>query len=208
MTIADMKIKLHEQKRKAIFKYGARTGGIQFYEEELIERLRSVYYGGIPASILLFIDPLTNGHCYDRSMLITMGMDDFTLVRGKISGLRLRYGEEKAGHGWVESGDWVYDTSEGLKFKKSLYYAMESPQVTAIRTKQECLDYDEYQDILNADIEQDKYVLPVMMPMIEGLAQISLLSEFLKAEIERFKKEVKYDDICREVEEDMKAKKG
>jgi len=187
-------------------KYGIKKGLIKPYEYELIERLRNVYYGGCPASILLLMNKMCNGMCYDRSMLITMGMDDFQLVNGAIKGLELRFGLESANHSWAESNGWVYDTSLGYKIEKDLYYQMEEPLINKINSKQSCLDYIEYQEILEADIEKDKYVVPMLMPIWESLIPTSLFPEWLEQEITLFKEQIKYDELCQEVEDDMVAK--
>lgn len=63
------------------------------------------------------------------------------------------------------------------------------------------MNYIEYQDIKNADIERDKYALPLIMPMIEKIAsnENGIYSEKLKQEIEEFKQRIDYKDICEEV---------
>jgi len=182
---------------------GAFKGMVFPYDDELLKRLGHVYYGGIPASILLLVPSMCSGYCYDRSVLITLGMDDFRIVNGAINSLLVKYADEVAkdgvsvaNHSWVESNGWVYDTTLGLKIKKELYYAMEDPIIRKINTKEDALDFFEYQSILNADIENDKYALPLTMPIIEDLPPHPLYADFFKQEIARFKTEVDYDAIC------------
>ena len=201
-----MTTETHEKRYQSLLKYGVENGLVQPYEDELIKRLRTVYYGGVPAAILLFVDKLCNGYCYDRSMLITMGMDDFLLVNGDIKSLELKYGKESANHSWAESNGWVYDTSLGFKIEKNLYYKMEQPKINKINTKESCYDYFEYKEIINSNIEHDKYVLPMIIPIIERVVPECLFSEYLKNELELFKERINYKDLCIEVEEDMIAK--
>lgn len=103
---------------------------------------------------------------------------------------------------------WVYDTTIGFVCEKNLYYKMENPKITKINDKQSVLNYFEYQDIKNADIEKDKYILPITMPNIEMIASVDdgMYKDILIYEIELFKEKIRYDDIVREVEEDMKEK--
>lgn len=58
-----MKWNLYLKKRKRIIVFGLKTGLIHTYEEELIENLRHVYYGGLPASIVLLCKRLCSGWC-------------------------------------------------------------------------------------------------------------------------------------------------
>ncbi len=226
----ELKWKQYLKKRKKLYIYGAKNGLIHDYEQELIENLRHVYYGGIPASILLLCNRACNGYCYDRALLICHGFEDdeFKIVDADIDGIALnpiiidKYNKaiengnswnHYANHCFVErtkkdGTTWVYDTSIGLVFEKNLYYELQNPIITKINDKQATLDYFEYQDVKNADIEKDKYVIPLILPNIEAAAEYDddWYSQALKEEIKRFKKEINYDAIVKEIEEDMKRK--
>ncbi|MEG1900091.1 MAG: hypothetical protein RR161_00900 [Bacilli bacterium] len=206
MNMSQLKYKLYFLKFNLLFNYGVKSGKILPYEDKLIERLRDVYYGGLPASILLFINQMCNGKCYDRSMLITTSMDDFQLVNGDIKDLELRFGKESVDHSWAESNGWVYDTSLGLKIEKKLYNAIHEPQTNKINSKEACYAYQEYQEILNSDLEKDKYMLLLILPLIEPIADKEIFSDFVKSEIARFKEQINYDALCKEIGEDMIAK--
>ena len=52
-----MKWNLHNYKLKQLLIWGLKNGYITPYDDTLIEKLRNIYDGGIPASILL----LSNG---------------------------------------------------------------------------------------------------------------------------------------------------
>ena len=56
-----IKWQLHKQRYNILFYYGVTKGLIRPYDQSLIENLRHIYYGGIPASILLLHGKLTNG---------------------------------------------------------------------------------------------------------------------------------------------------
>lgn len=217
------------KEEKMLFLYGIKNGLIHFFEKNLIENLRHVYYGGVPASIILLSRVLCGGYCYDRSLLITLGFDeddDFKLVNGTIDGIKLspyyidnnsrnfdgtpniHYGNHSFAERKTKDGRvFVYDTTIGLVIEKNLYYKIENPKINKINDKKAIFDFFEYQDIKHSNLENDKYILPLILPKIEStIEEEYLCKELLKEEIERLKKEIEYDGICKEIEEDMKAK--
>ena len=185
---------------------GIEAGLVKPYESELIEKLRNFYYMGIPASILLSTREMCDGHCERRAMLISMGMEVFTLVFGNIKSLEVQFGIEGAEHWWVEKDEWVYDTSKGYKVKKELYYEIEQPVIKKVFSKQDCLAWPEYQEILTSDIEEDKSMTPFTLPILEHYVPTSFFPKWLEAEIKRFKQQIGYDALYQEVLDDMLAK--
>lgn len=104
--------------REMIWSY-MQENKIESYEEELIEKLRDKYYKGIPLSISLNSGFYCNHSCHYMAFQITRGMKYFKLVRGNIS----RYPIEPDGnHSWVEKDGWVYDTTDGFRWQKDIYY--------------------------------------------------------------------------------------
>lgn len=224
--IDELKWKLFKKKRFALLLYGLKTGLVHLYDEELLSRLREVSYGGLSASLLLLNAGLTNGYCYDRGPLITLGFgdDDFQLVDADIDSIKLnpqyikeyregKLGDDYANHCFAERTDangvvWVYDASDGLVVEKNLYYMMERPRITKVNGKAATLAYLDYDFLRDADFERDKYVLPIVLPIIEDkLVPINPCYQAqLKRELELLKERAHYDDLCREMQEDMKAK--
>ena len=43
------------EKKKALLPYGFQTRKVQPYDEELIQKFRTVYEGGLPASVLFIV---------------------------------------------------------------------------------------------------------------------------------------------------------
>lgn len=222
--LEEMKWKLHKKKYDELFNYGVKHGLIGAYDKKLIENLRHIYYGGLPASILLLHGKLSNGHCYDRGTLVTLGFgdDDFQVVDADIDSLRLnpqyideyRNGSEHfANHCFAErtlkdGTTLVYDTSVGLVFEKDLYYKLENPKITKVNDRDTTLRFLYYDFQQDSDIEKDKYALPLILPNIENclVATQPFYLEQLKQEVEILKQEVDYDAVCKEIHEDMKAK--
>lgn len=220
--IDELKWKLYKLKKRTLIIWGLDNGFVYPYDEKLIENLRNVYYGGIPASILLLCQSLSNGFCYDRSVLVTLGFgeDDFNVINGGIDGIKLnpKYIDRNLGypseyydnHSFAErifsdGSSWIYDTSVGLVFDKRLYYLIQKPRIRKINNKQATLEFKEYQDIKNANIERDKYVLPLVLPMIENIINSTkcLYEEYLRKEIELLKQRLDYDGLCQEIDDDM-----
>jgi len=218
-----LKWELFKLKKHRLLVSGLKKGLIKPYDEELVANLRHVYYGGIPASVLLLLDNYCQGKCYDRALLITFGFgdDDFRLVDADIDSITFqpRYVDKYRNSNDIHYGNhcfaerttkdgitWVYDTTAGLVFEKDLYYKLQNPKITTINDKNAIKNYIEYQSIKNANIEQDKYILPMIMPHIEASVEKALpfYQSMVRDEIERFKKEINYDEIDRAIKEDMR----
>lgn len=211
------KLLLHGLKNKKIFPYG----------DELIEKLRNIYYGGVPASIILLSDGMTNGFCYDRALLMSRAFineDDYdvNLLYATIDGLRLnplykRDDDPLAyDHCIVEikekgGKEYIIDTSAGFIFEKEIYWKIEHPKIRRVNSKESIINFlKEEESIWPEDIERDKYALPLILPNIERCygrpnEMYSMLGiEMLQKEIKLFKSKIKYDEVVKEINEDMK----
>ena len=226
MTTQEEIWKLHNEKLYELTIGGLKNGQIRPYDNKLIEKLRTIYYGGIPASILLLSNGMSNGHCYDRAMLMAQAFldteDDVQLVYASVDSIKLNplYINDEdplyADHCFVEritkdGKHLIYDTTSGLIYDKELYWKIENPKVRKINTKDSIKEFirteEEYYP---ENIERDKYASTLILPIIEltygkPLEMYSQIGNgLLQREIEHFKKEINYDDLCKEVEEDMK----
>ena len=143
---ADLRWKLYDFYCERLLVWGIGKGYIQPYSEELIEKLRDVYYGGVPASILLLCRFLTAGECYDRALLMSRAFldddGDVQLVYASVADLKLNpaYLGDNPDHCFVErtteSGKrFIYDTSTGLCYTKWIYWLMNFPKVRHINGK-------------------------------------------------------------------------
>lgn len=213
----DDKLKWEKFKKKfdQFIDYGAENKLIKPYDKELIDNLGNVYYGGLPTSILLLHSGLSNGYCYDRATLVTLGFgdDDFKVVYADIDHLKLRpdyiskfrdgklskhYGEHCFAERTTKDGRvWVYDTSLGLVFDKDLYYQMENPVIRKVNSKQDTLLFlqDDFRKYSNN--EPNKYTLRFLLPIIEGnlSATQPFYKKALEEEIAKVKLKVGYDSI-------------
>mgnify|MGYP003297928216 CR=1 FL=1 len=117
------------------------------YEEELVERLRGLTYRGFPLSIVLFCREFCRGECYSMSMNIYRGMDKFKLVHGDVNFIVLN--DEYPNHSWVEKDGFVYDTTDGFRWDKDLYYELFQPVVREVYTEETVKDYEGYYNFYN-----------------------------------------------------------
>ena len=219
---------LHNYKNKRLLIWGLKHGYIAPYNDELIERLRNIYYGGIPASILLLSDCLSNGFCYDGALLMSQAfLDDnwdVQLLYASVDDLRLNpqlidddplYADHCIVEVTSKGGKhYIIDTSEGFVYDKKIYWLMQHPRIRTINSKDSIIKFVEAEDNYHSkDIENDKYILPLILPMIERTynrpnEMYSMLGiELLQREIEHFKEITNYEEICQEIDIDMKKKR-
>lgn len=181
------------------------------YDDELIKKLRNVYYGSIPASIILLTNSLCNGFCYDRALLLSKVFlnteDDVNLIYADVDSIKLNplYINEKSyDHCIVEritkdKIHLIYDTSTGLVYDKSLYWLLERLKIRKINNKQSIKDFVELENY--SDINDDKYGALLILPMIEKICrrhdELYSTEEYnlLKKEIKHYKDFIQYNDL-------------
>lgn len=223
--LQEMKWKLHLYKQKQLLIWGLYSGLIIPYDDELIGKLRKVYYGGIPASVILLSNGMTNGHCYDRAVLMSRAFledeDDVQLLYATIDSLKLnpqlmRDDPLYADHCIVEritkdNRHLIYDTSTGFIYDKRLYWVMEHPKVRKINSKESIKRFiDDDEERCPEDVDRDKYVAPLIVPMLEMTfgRPTEMYSfegvELLQREIEHYKNKINYNDVVEEINQDMR----
>ncbi len=207
------------KKHDKLMKFGFKTGLIRGYGEDFLARLREVYYGGIPASILLLNPKSCGGKCYDRAVLACFAFEDvdYQVVHANVDSIRYNRKTVAEVNYWLEQGKeissrypnhcfvefklgnvtWVLDTTDGLVYEKHLYYLINNPEITCIRSKAETLEFPDYRDIANADFEKDKWIVPTLLPVIEQqIEDSSMYKELARREIQIFKDRINYDELC------------
>ena len=225
----ETKAKWYWKKHMWLFKLGWKHKMVGMYSDAFLEKLRDVYYGGIPASIILLDPARCRGKCYDRAILAAAGLKDmdYRVVHADIDGIKYNkrtmadvaylksvgepINKRYANHCYIEfeAGGltWVLDTTDALIYEKHLYQLLHRPKVTCIRTKEETLTFPDYVDIVEADIDRDKYIVPTSLPMIEAeIERYSMYKEQARREIELFKKRIDYDALCAEIEDDKRRR--
>lgn len=211
----DINWKLYEYRNKKRLVWGLKHRKIMLYPNELIEKLRNIYYGGVPASIVLLSNGMSNGFCYDRALLMSRAfLDDdvdVKLVYASVDSLSknpiYKSGDDLAyDHCFVEimkdNKEYVIDTSSGLIYDKKTYYSMEHPKIRHVNTKEDIIKFVYEDDVFHPeDLENDKYAMPAILPFIEMTygKQNELYSmlgiEMLQEEIKLFKDKINYDEV-------------
>ena len=221
--------KLYNLKKRMMLVWGLKHNYVRLYDEELIEKLRNIYFGGVPASIILLSDSLCNGYCYDRALLLSKAFlddeDDVNLLYMSVDSLKLNpllknmrkddplYSDHCVVERTTSNGKkLIYDTSSGFIYDKNYYFFMQNPKIRAINTKDKIKEYVELEKNYHPDnMENDKYLLPMILPMIENVYQnnneIYSIVELLQREVDIFKKKINYDEICMEVKNDINKKR-
>jgi len=220
----------YASRQRKLFQYGVDQGLIYPFEidDDFMEKLRHVYWGGMSLSVIVLCNRMTNGFCYDRSWLsaFAFGKDDFKRLYATIDGIRLRpdyideyqnyseeekkkfhYGEHCYMERTREDGTvWVYEPSYGLVYRKDIYDEIEHPKVHKTESREEVLNSYEYLDILGEDIDITKYASFALVPFYEACLMVGqqFHMEALKEELERYKKEIHFDELCKEEHENMK----
>ena len=226
--IQELRWNLQQKKEKMLLIWGLHHGLIALYDDQLIEKLRTIYYGGLPASIILLSDSLTNGHCYDSALLMSRAFldeeGDVKLLYAAINSIKLNpkyicddplYSE----HCIVEritsdNKHLIYDTSSGLVYDKRIYWLIENPKIRHIRDKNDIKKFT-YEEEKNhpLNLDKDKYVAPLVLPILElnygKPNEIYSLKgiELLQREIEYYKSLIDYEGIITTFKEDVKKLK-
>ena len=212
----NIKWKLQRKKKNLLLKWGLINGLITPYDDELIQNLRKIYYGSIPASIILLSNSLCNGFCYDRALLLSRVFldsdDDVNLIYADVDSIKLNplYKNEKNyDHCIVEritkdNLHLIYDTSTGLVYDKYIYWLLERPKVRKINNKQSIKDFVELENY--SDINDDKYGAILILPMIDKICgrhdELYSTEEYnlLEKEIKHYKEFIKYDELKRRIQ--------
>jgi hypothetical protein len=152
--------------------------------------------------VFLFSDTVFGNIAYG-SPKATMEEVKYWQSKGK------KINEHFANHCYLEFEDggltWVLDTTDGLIYEKHLYQLINRPKVNCVRTKEETLAFPDYIDIVGADINRDKYIVPTLLPIIEAeIERESLYQEQARREIALFKEKVGYEELVQEIEENKK----
>ncbi|MDD6403973.1 MAG: hypothetical protein PUG33_07620 [Mollicutes bacterium] len=205
--------KIYCKKSETLLIEGLEKGLISLYDDKLIKKLRNIYYGGVPASIILLSDAMTNGYCYDRAFLLARAFldedDDINLIYATVDSLRLNpeyicdaplYADHCIVSQTTKDGrHLIYDTSTGFVYDKEMYWLIENPKIRKIDNKESIRKFLLEEERINPScIKSDKYIARVILPMLEeeALKEAAMYSAkgigLLQREIEHYKQEIGY----------------
>lgn len=168
-----------------------KSGNIQCYDQELIDNLKNIFISEIPAHIVILSYHLCNHTCHKMAMLLSMGLKEFRLIRGNIKDYPIEGNEPN--HSWVETEEWVYDTTNGFKTKKDLYYELHRPSIIE-SYDQNTLKQDEYYikllNRIDTNDQDDKKTAYMVLGLIEHLEKLkpTINGKRLMYEIDEYRK--------------------
>ncbi len=194
---------------------GLVTGHIWSYDQEegLIDRLRSIYYDGIPLSVWLLSFGYTFEKCFETAFMISYGFDgdEFRLVNADVASISLnpkpKYSKEgisvsldEAGYGnhffaerTMKDGQvLVYDGTDGLIYDKDTYYQIERPKVVRIISEEGTDEWPEFKARFTTRWEDNEEAMRVAFDEVEELVvrENGPYQHLLREEWARFKKEI------------------
>lgn len=208
----NLRWKLYEFYSTRLLLWGLNRGYIKPYSEELIEKLRSIYYGGVPASILLLCRSLTDGNCYDRALLMSRAFlkdeGDVKLIYAAVADLKINpiYKGKDGDHCFVEritetGKHFIYDTSIGFIYAKWIYWLINFPKVRLIRGKDEINKFVEEEKGVcsdNSPYVDGHFILKLIIPPIEANydkhGEMYAAFGVLQREVELFKQKLKTEE--------------
>lgn len=218
---------LHNLKKDIIFLYGFNKNLINFYDEDLIKKLRNIYNGALPASILLLSNFMSNGKCYESALMLSKAFldseDDVKLIYASIDSIKLNpinqfdFNPLYADHCFVEritkdGKDLIYDTSKGLIYDKKMYWLMEKPKIRKITSKEEIINYISKNNNPLDDIKSDKRNSLLLIPLIEDTYEYPneiyarLDGGLLQREVNIFKKSINYNELDQDIKSNILIK--
>ncbi|MBR2603779.1 MAG: hypothetical protein IKE10_01965 [Bacilli bacterium] len=157
--------------------FGMYLGYISTYDDELIERLRNIYYGGIPASVCLLSHDFASRKPAQMTKLLSRAfLDDentrdvriLTVVNNSSMNSPKAKNYSVLERTTINGITLIYDTTAGLVYDKDAYLRLEEPIVVK----------EEEKDSIEKTIEEDKEkhptdydinpcALTIVLPMIE-----------------------------------------
>lgn len=194
--------KLFFAKFKILAAKASREGTIMEFDDEIYERMKNTIISCFPVSFYIKYSnnmfPL--GTCYDRSLYMFLALEDAILVRGNNKDLEYNYGKGHGGHGWVEVGDYVYDPSLMLKFRKDVYYQLYgTSDVTKIDKENYLREHKDFVDlVVSTDFDEfrpgGKRRLELGVLVIQVLAMADMINnpEFTR-ELNDYLRVIEYD---------------
>lgn len=216
----NIKKKLYFAKANRLLIEGIKNNEVIPFDDDFYDKLKHTIIYCLPVSMYIkYLKPtLPPGKCYDRSLYMFFCFEDAVLVRADIKTLELKYGKDNAGHGWIELGDYVYDPTTLMRYKKNLYYKIYQPTNITKSTKEDFYSQKDskefYEDVTSTTIDdlkphgRKRIDLYSVIPLVSGTAYKSNNTEFI-SELEEYLSLIDYDEeeINNEINEKLQKTK-
>ncbi|MDD2376729.1 MAG: hypothetical protein PHD15_04945 [Clostridia bacterium] len=173
-SMTKLKRMLANRRFEKLFKIGLKKNKISYFEFEIFEKLKGYQYGGCPLNVLIGSRRLSDGKCYDRSMTLTFIFNDCVLVNGDLSRYAKTRGDEKFDHSWVEVGNFVYDTTWGMKFDKKIYYKLMGVKINKKQTTAQMMQNEWYVEQKQSKLEDNLSFIDITAPLFIAILETEL----------------------------------
>jgi len=215
--------KLYFDRTELMFYKGLEEGTIVPFDDEFYDKMKNTYASGLPISIHIkhFKPKIGPGNCYERSLYMFFCFKDALLVRADTKNLELKYGKSDAGHGWIEIGDYVYDSTFLMRFEKDLYYDMFIPKKVKKYSHEQYRNAHSrfYDNILNTGVKdflfggEKRIDLITIIPFVMANAKLPGNEELLKdlneyLELISYNEKEIYDELTNKMFEIMSEEKS
>jgi len=159
------------------------------YSEELMQEMYGKRIMGIPTSFFLLDLRRTNTFCHISSDLLVYIMPNSNRVSGEIPMIKA---EDKS-HSWVEDEQFVYDVTQGIVWKKEIYYRKFEPANTVVHTREQSLKgLSRY---LNYTENSSEMYIAWVRDILEGDMENQPYRPYLQTQAQSFSKEKDLDNI-------------
>lgn len=208
---------LQQDKSKLdLYKKAILEGKITNFDQTTITRLRKLYYGMYSGLIYMYLEPTDFMNIGNKVELLTLVLEDkeFKIIHGNTDSTRdiefFKYGLNHLDYNsWIEVEEgnktWVYDPFSLLKIEKSIYYELEHPAIKKVFESKFVLEHPERKiDDYTTFHDGMSFVLFGTLPQVEKNMDSHPFKDILAPEITRFKKDINYDELLLEYEEEKR----
>ncbi len=212
-TLFYLNLKKNPQKIE-IFQNAFEQGLIQFFDPDVLTKLRKMYYGCYSGLLYLYTMPTDSSSIGSKLEILSHVFSDlnYVIVHGHTDSTReICFSDYNSSpldyNSWIEVASglkiWVYDVFSMLKFERDTYYQLENPFITKKVPFAVIRSFPEYYDTDFSHL-RDPFILISLMRDIECNVKLSPYRSFLEAELEKFKIVNHYQDILLQWEKEKK----
>lgn len=158
------------------------------YDIKLMEKMYNIRFSGIPLTFTLLDLRKTERHCHETADMLVFLIENSSRVTGNLPDI---VGKDKS-HSWVEDGEFCYDATEGVKWKKDVYYRLNKPTDIVIHPREESL---EKMHLRTQKPDSPKELMVALMRDLEANVFKQLYRPFLRNYMQRFIKEKNLDVV-------------
>ena len=210
-----------DREKLQIYKDSIKNGRITNFDQDIISKLRRMYYGFYSGLIYIYKDPTTFHNISNKLEIMTHALADknYKIVHGDTDSTRdipfFMYGVEHLDfNSWIEVEEgnkvWVYDLFSLLKIEKNIYEQLEHPTIKKEIPKETITSHPAYDPYAFKNFH-DGFIEMLLkeIPIMEKNMENHPYKEILAPELVRYKNFINYDQrvLNLQVEEDKFKKK-